>query len=150
VSARYTKLAEEFYVPHAAVYGVQSQTNKQKRDFDDAVGSTIEQLRQAGRWQNEQREHVESTFALYRKHLAEGMPRELARIVLPFAAYSRMFATVNLLNLLRFLTLRTADDAQWEIREYAKAAEQLAETVAPVALVAWRGSAAKDKGGNSD
>ena len=48
-----------------------------------------------------------------------------------------MFATVNLLNLMKFLTLRTHEHAQFEIRVYADAMLELAKTVAPICLTAW-------------
>ncbi|MEO1222220.1 MAG: FAD-dependent thymidylate synthase [Pseudomonadota bacterium] len=48
-----------------------------------------------------------------------------------------MFATVNLLNLLKFLTLRCDAHAQYEIRVYADAMRELARKVAPACLEAW-------------
>lgn len=55
----------------------------------------------------------------YQRALKRGVPKELARLRLPVGRYSRMRATANLLNWLRFLTLRMAPDAQYEIRQYA-------------------------------
>jgi thymidylate synthase ThyX len=51
--------------------------------------------------------HCHYAFELYQNLLADGWPRELARSVLPVNTYSHMFATVDLLNLLKFLTLRS-------------------------------------------
>jgi thymidylate synthase (FAD) len=48
-----------------------------------------------------------------------------------------MFASVNLLNLFRFLTLRIHSHAQYEIRVYAEAMRDLARTVVPVSVGAW-------------
>ena len=48
---------------------------------------------------------MEAVVAQYRILSASGWARKLARSVLPVATYSHMFATVNLLNLLKFLTL---------------------------------------------
>ena len=75
-------------------------------------------------------------FALYRALLAQGAPRELARTVLPVATYSKMFATVDLHNLARFLKLRLHSHAQFEIRVYAEAMLEIARTVCPVAISA--------------
>ena len=44
----------------------------------------------------------------------------------------------NLLNLMKFLTLRTDNHAQYEIRVYADAMAKLATAVAPVAIKAWK------------
>ena len=74
------------------------------------------------------------------------MPRELARSVLPVATYSHMFATVNLLNLLHFLSLRSDPDAQYEIRVYADALVTLIEPIVPICVSAWRSGKADDRG----
>ena len=50
-----------------------------------------------------------------------GIPKEVARVVMPAGHYSRMRATANLRNWLAFLKLRCAPGAQWEIRQYANA-----------------------------
>ncbi len=55
----------------------------------------------------------------YQEALADGVPKELARIHLPVGRYSRMRASTNLRNWLAFLTLRMDPAAQWEIRQYA-------------------------------
>lgn len=128
LSARYRELPEEFYVPEPSVIGSQSKNNKQGRDLtqerDMMVPSMIDMACRAA-------------FEIYRALLAQDVPRELARSVLPVATYSHMFATCNLLNLFRFLTLRCDAHAQYEIRVYADAMRELARQIAPVAVAAW-------------
>lgn len=130
LSARYRELPEEFYVPDPALIGVQSASNKQARNIGEHYEGRYEEA-------EAMRQFCQSAFKAYRELLSYGWPRELARSVLPVATYSTMFATVNLLNLLKFLTLRTHEHAQHEIRVYADAMRDLAATVAPVALAAW-------------
>jgi thymidylate synthase (FAD) len=134
LSARYRELPEEFYVPEPEHIGVQSKTNKQARELED-LSETEKALRKnlAQRMRSQNR----SAFDAYKILLANGMPRELARSVLPVATYSHMFATVNLLNLLKFLTLRCDAHAQYEIRVYAEALRELIRPVVPVCLAAW-------------
>jgi thymidylate synthase (FAD) len=60
--------------------------------------------------------------------------------VLPVNTYSHMFATVDLMNLFKFLTLRVHEHAQYEIRVYAEAMRDLVRSVAPVAVSAWEAS----------
>ena len=129
LSARYRELPEEFYVPDPALIGEQSASNKQMRDLTDKTDDLSAELIA---------DSCRSSFAVYRELLERGVPRELARSVLPVATYSHMFATVNLLNLMKFLTLRSHSHAQWEIRQYAVAMQNLAATVVPVAMAAWR------------
>ncbi len=51
-----------------------------------------------------------------------GRARELLRNVMPVAAYSDVYWTVNFRSLMNFFSLRRKNDAQYEIRQYADAA----------------------------
>jgi thymidylate synthase (FAD) len=62
------------------------------------------------------------------------LPREQARSVLPVGIYTNFFWTVNGSSLMNFLMLRTAQDAQYEIRMYANAILELVKEVAPVSF----------------
>lgn len=136
LSARYRPLPEEFYVPDPAAIGVQSAANKQGR----AVEAGPRLAHRADEIEVYQRQ-CSAAFALYRSLLDAQWPRELARGVLPVSTYSHMFATVDLLNLFRFLTLRCDEHAQYEIRVYADAMLKLIEPVVPVCVAAWQQSA---------
>lgn len=134
ISARYTELPEEFYVPTPETVGIQSKTNKQARDLTEqnpAHGQNCADVI---------REACESGFMAYKLLLAAGVPRELARGVLPLNTYSRMFATVDLHNLFHFLRLRLDEHAQWEIRMYAKALLELIRPFVPVSVAAFKES----------
>ena len=61
----------------------------------------------------------------YQMMLGNGVPKELARLILPVGRYSRMRASANLRNWLAFLPLRMDPAAQWEIRQYAGAVADL-------------------------
>lgn len=132
ISARYTELDEGFYVPSAKHIGVQSQSNKQMRDFLENEPEETFAGRNAQIKMIEQ--HFQTSFDMYKQLIQLGWPRELARSVLPVAAYSRMFASVNLHNLLHFLRLRLHTHSQYEIRVYAEAILQLIRPVVPVTI----------------
>ena len=138
LSARYRELPEEFYVPDPALIGVQSASSKQARDVADADDDTL-MLRRSQTLAV--RSACEEAFALYRELLGKGWPRELARSVLPVSTYSHMFATVDLLNLLKFLTLRCDAHAQYEIRVYAETMRELVRPIVPVTIAAWEAHA---------
>lgn len=141
LSARYKELPEEFYIPEIKNIGVQSKNNKQGRDtfgeisecgFELANRITerkfeIERLRSA----------CESAFITYHGLIKTGWPRELARMVLPLNTYSQMFCTVDLLNLLKFIRLRSDSHAQYEIQVYSNALEALITPIVPVAMEAF-------------
>jgi len=132
ISARYSVLPEDFYVPALEMVGQQSKTNKQVRDlmldmpteYREKRTLELEQYRVA----------CEQANALYKSLLASGWPRELARMVLPVSMFSKMVAQVNLHNLIHFLKLRLHEHAQIEIREYAKALAILAARVVPYTM----------------
>lgn len=138
LSARYRELPEEFYLPDPALIGVQSASSKQARDVGDTDNELLNQRRAEV---EHSRQVMEGAFAQYRRLLEGGWPRELARSVLPVATYSHMFATVNLLNLLKFLTLRCDSHAQYEIQVYADAMRELIRPIVPVCVSAWEGAA---------
>lgn len=129
VSARYTELPEEYYIPEADNITTQSTSNKQMRTEEIHPEAFImrELMMQAN----------QHAFVIYHDLLARGCPRELARSVLPVATYSQMFGTVNLHNLFHFLGLRTHSHAQHEIRVYALAMLELIRPVVPIAVAAW-------------
>lgn len=130
VSARYSELPEEFYVPAVEHITTQSDSNKQMR--------TDEQHPKAGtmRWVIEQQNMA--AFSAYKELLRADCPRELARTVLPVGTYSHMFATVDLHNLFHFLRLRLHEHSQYEIRVYAEALLKLIETIVPVSVAAFK------------
>lgn len=54
-----------------------------------------------------------------------GLAKELARLILPVGLYTSFYWTVNAHSIMNFISLRAADTAQYEIRQYAKVIEQL-------------------------
>lgn len=135
LSARYRELPEDFYIPEVQQIGLQSADNKQARtipqdQLDELIARRETQAQML-------RQRCESAFILYRALLADGWPRELARAVLPVNTYTHMFATVDLLNLFKFLTLRCDTHAQWEIQQYANALLEIIRPIVPVCVAAW-------------
>lgn len=130
ISARYAELPEEFYVPEIEQITGQSASNKQMR--------TDEPHENAGMFADTLRGHSEEAFCLYKIAIADGIPRELARCLLPVSTYSHMFATVDLHNLMHFLKLRLHSHSQYEIRVYAEAMLKLIEPLIPHSVKAFK------------
>lgn len=126
ISARYAELPEEFYVPDVAQITGQSASNKQMR--------TDNQHPNAQHWADVMSEYNGEAFKAYKAMIADGVPRELARSVLPVSTYSHMFATVNLSNLFKFIGLRSHSHAQYEIQVYSNAMLEIAKEVCPIAV----------------
>ena len=132
ISARYTELDEGYYVPAVEQITTQSSSNKQMRTNEQHADAVVIAY-------NIKR-NCDYSFLQYKELIRIGCPRELARSVLPVAAYSRMFATVDLHNLFHFLKLRLHEHSQFEIRVYAQAMLQLIDPIVPVAVAAFRDS----------
>lgn len=113
-SGRYTEFEEsDFYVPTA--WRQQSASNKQASagDLDAAVSDALTAKLVA---------HYQQGYKLYQDALAAGAAKEMARLFLPgFSVYYTWVVKVDALNLMNFLRLRMASDAQYEIRVYARA-----------------------------
>lgn len=130
ISARYCELDEGYYIPAVEQMTTQGTGNKQMR--------TNEQHPLATELVGQIKTQTDRADRVYRQLLASGCPRELARSVLPLNAYTRMFATVDMHNLLHFLRLRLHVHAQFEIRVYAAAIARLIEQVAPRTTMAFQ------------
>lgn len=117
LSARYTPLPDVNYVPSVERLMMNaSGSNRQANRADGAPELTVEG---AAAFQKELRHVYEVAEVVYQHFLGIGVPKELARCGIPVGRYSRMMASANLRNWLAFITLRSAPNAQWEIRQYA-------------------------------
>lgn len=135
ISARYSVLDREFYLPDADCLARQSTTNKQGREG---------KLPKSGAdfFVREMDDSAKRSFASYDTLLGNddndhgAITRELARIVLPGATYTQWYWKCNLHNLFHFLALRDSPHAQQEIRLYAHTIGH--EIVARWVPMAWR------------
>ena len=113
-SGRYTPFEEnDFYVPD--VWRKQSKDNKQasEGEVDPATNDDLTQ---------KLTQHYEEGFKLYSEALESGVSKEIARLFLPgFSVYYTWVTKIDAHNLMHFLRLRMASDAQYEIRVYADA-----------------------------
>ncbi|HEY3289502.1 MAG TPA: FAD-dependent thymidylate synthase [Anaerolineae bacterium] len=116
-SGRYVAFEDEdFYTP--ASWRKQSPSNKQA-SLGELSAEESQPLFEA------LDEHYRRGYALYQKALQAGVAREQARVFLPgFSVYYTWVCKVDAHNLMHFLRLRMADDAQYEIRVYAQAIYQ--------------------------
>lgn len=130
MSARYIPLPDENYFPAVervlrgattATTNKQAQGTSQFPITENTVAKDLEVLEALYT-------HAQES---YKYLLTRGWPKELARLVVPVARYSRMRASANLRNWLAFLTLRLHPTAQWEIRQYAQAVEHMVRVTFP-------------------
>tara|TARA_B100001179_G_C18537188_1_gene379892 strand:- start:119 stop:1066 length:948 start_codon:yes stop_codon:yes gene_type:complete len=123
-SARYSILDKEFYLPSKNNLASQSASNRQGRG--DLING-----KQADIILEILKKDAEQTYNNYEVMLNErydgtkinedkqGLARELARMNLTLNTYTQWYWKTDLLNLLNFLSLRSDNHAQYEIRAYA-------------------------------
>lgn len=131
MSARYTQLPNEFYVPELARMQAQSSSNKQ------ASGAALPSL-MAAMLNKEIEDSSRKAYETYQNLLENGLARELARMVLPTNFYTQWYWTVDLHNLMHFLKLRLHPHAQYEIRVYAEAMLEQITFLVPASVAAFK------------
>lgn len=138
-SGRYTEMPpDEFQRTAPDAWRLQSKDNKQGSEgFLPAIGPD-ENPRWSGGWLS----HVEGCHILkaedvYSDRIDRGIAREQARKDLPLSAYTEWVWKIDLHNLLHFLRLRLAPDAQLEIRQYAQAIAGIVEALFPETWAAF-------------
>jgi thymidylate synthase (FAD) len=142
ISARYSILDNEFYLPAPEQLGTQSRSNRQGR------GETLTGPESA-RVLEILREDAERAYGHYEEMLNEnvagetldpaksGLARELARMNLSVNFYTQWYWKIDLHNLLHFLNLRTDPRAQYEIRVYADAILDVVKQWVPLTHAAF-------------
>ena len=132
MSARYTELPEEMFVPE--VVALQSTDNKQGRQQpmhtleEDAEPNELKILIGVSN---------QMSYTHYQQLLDEGVARELARGVLPVNIYTKFIWKMDLHNLMHFMDLRLDPHAQEEIRVYAELIEKMVALKFPMSHEAF-------------
>jgi thymidylate synthase (FAD) len=128
VSARYTKMHDDFYFP--AIWRKQDDKNKQasKGEFSAIENSQFTHFL---------KEECSEAYRHYEYLVEQGVSREMARMILPQNLYTEIYWNIDLNNLFKFLNLRLDAHAQQEIREYAEAIYLLAKEVFPWSFEAF-------------
>lgn len=78
---------------------------------------------------------MERCWTLYGEYLKEGIPKEIARYVLPNACETQIVVTMNFRELRHFIRLRTSKRALPEMREVANKVREICKEVAPEVFV---------------
>jgi thymidylate synthase (FAD) len=89
--------------------------------------------------------HNQKSLSLYKSLIEAGVCREQARGVLPQNLYTQYYGTVSLHNLLKFVSLRVHEGAQWEIQQVAQACLTIAEKHYPESVKAYRNKKEMEK-----
>jgi thymidylate synthase (FAD) len=130
-SMRYSLAPLQFYMPEFDQVRTQSKKNKQGR-ADNVAVEVYERITLM--WQ----ELCGLAGDIYKEAaLVEDIAREISRIGLPVNLYTEWYWKIDLHNLFHFMTLRSDEQAQWEIQQYSNVKAGIAQRVAPLAFEAW-------------
>ena len=127
ISRRYTSVDMRFYSPKE--FRTQHKSNRQASN-DEMVNPVLDSsYMQIGFEKADEavRMHHTRSISLYKALLNSGVCREQARGVLPQNLYTEYYGTTSLHNLLKFVSLRVHEGAQWEIQQVAKACLSIAK-----------------------
>jgi thymidylate synthase (FAD) len=143
ISRRYTDKELRFYCPRE--FRTQHKSNRQASNIEELIDPHLwhdgeSQIIPAFHPQASEvyREHCQSSLNLFHELVNKGVCREQARGVLPQTLYTEYYGTVNLNNLLKFVSLRLHDGAQYEIQKVAEACLEIATDLFPVTVKAYR------------
>ncbi len=115
VSRRYVSYEPSFYIPNAI--RKQSSNNKQA-SIDEAIDGSEDFIERI-------KDIINQSLALYKDIVSKEGAKEIARGVLPQFMMTRFYWTVPRVSLDNFLSLRTHEHAQKEIRELALAIKEM-------------------------
>lgn len=139
VSARYTELPNEFYIPEK--WRMQDTKNRQGSVLVDNWEPSFEF---GGIEYSDHRdvsegflEYCQESYKVYESMLKSGIAREMARMVLPINIYTEIYTCWDLKNLIHFITLREDSHAQAEIQEYGKAVKEICKDLFPYTMEAY-------------
>ena len=127
-SGRYSKMEAEFYVPD----NVRTQVGKPGAYSFEPVDDHV---RDEARREIE--ENAQHAFEAYERMLEQGVAKEVARAVLPLSTYTKYYWSCNPRSLMHFCGLRNHESAQYEIQQYAAAAESFLERLMPITHAAF-------------
>lgn len=126
VSFRYTEAEDEDrYKPSLRLQDSSRRQCSSNSQIDESLDKELSKIQQ------QMEQDTERLFSNYQKMIDLGVAREVARFYLPNSTYTRMYWKLDLHNLLHFLSLRTASDAQYETRVYADAISKLITPLVP-------------------
>lgn len=139
VSARYTQLPAEFYIP--AEWRAQDPKNRQGSVALGGWNPMLAPESPASEFAHTAdsclRQHCHKSYELYEAMLAAGIAREMARMVLPINIYTEIYCCWDLKNLLHFISLRDDSHAQAEIQEYSRAIKQILREIVPWTMAVY-------------
>ena len=142
ISRRYTEENIQFYEPKA--FRTQHKDNRQASNPENLINPNATaicpgfiQSKVVADASSLVARHHKISLDLYQSLMEQGVCREQARGVLPQNLMTRYYGTCDISNLIKFITLRTHEGAQWEIQQVAEAMRTIATDLFPATMNAY-------------
>lgn len=135
ISRRYTEVNLEFYEPKT--FRTQHTSNRQASNLDE-IDPFVVYDKLATKASEHINLHHKRSIDLFERLIESGVCREQARGVLPQNLYTEYYATANLNNILKFISLRTHEGAQWEIQQLANKMLEIIEELWPATVKSYK------------
>jgi len=143
ISARYSILDKEYYIPAPDQLASQSKKNHQGRGDvleGEEAAMVLDMLRDDASKNYDHYEHMlnEDRMGKTIDPERDGLARELARMNLTLNTYTQWYWKIDLHNLMHFLSLRVDGHAQYEIRVYAEVMMEMLKAWVPATYEAFK------------
>ena len=120
ISGRYTSTSDEFYIPKE----LRSNPPHGNKQASEEYVNPLDEYRLDFLYPQEilyrMRSQANEAKGLYNKMIANGVAKEIARMILPQNIYTECYWTLSLQAIIHFLHQRLKPDAQYEIRMLAE------------------------------
>lgn len=140
VSARYTQLPDDFYLPY--MWRAQGQEGNKQGSHIPTVGESMTIKEAPDVWDQGNDDLANGVYSLaygaYEALIARGAANEQARMVLPVGIYTEIRVNCDLNNLTKFFQLRLDPHAQGEMQDVAKAMFKIFEQEFPWTAAAYK------------
>ena len=119
LSRRYVRGEEEFYIPDS--HSWRSAPKNSKQGSGKALSPDI-----GSKYLQRLRASIARGLSDYKEAISDGVAPEQARLLIPaYAMYTKYLWTPSLQAALNFISMRSAEDSQYEIKEYSLALESI-------------------------
>jgi len=148
ISRRYTDFNLEFYEPEA--FRTQHKSNRQASNAEELIDPEVGDYTYNDGFifkcvpcEDEDMHclveaYHKMSLNIFNMMIDKGVCREQARGVLPQNLYTEYYATASLLNILKFISLRIHEGAQWEIQQLAKGMLDIVSDLYPITVEAFK------------
>ena len=138
ISRRYTDSNIEFYMP--VLFRTQHESNRQASNKKELINPDVVTQNWSGSAKASDlfKDHCKDSLDIFNNLIEMGVCREQARGILPQTMYTEYYATANLSNILKFISLRTHEGAQWEIQKLAEFMLEIITDLWPITVNSFR------------